>query len=226
MKLKLYFLLILSLFSLGSCIEIFDDLTIHNDGTGTFKYNINLSSSKLKINSILALDSLEGKKVPSIPFIKEEIARIKAKFEKKEGISNVSIETNFTDFLFKLKCDFTSVNALQEAIKEIISEESLTKNMEDLSHIWLKWEGQKLTRSIPELTINKTKSLTENEINLLKQGKYTSITRFDRIIEKFDNPSAKLSGTKLAIMLQTDTYSLIKNVKLLENTVYLSPLKN
>jgi hypothetical protein len=68
--------------------------------------------------------------------------------------------------------------------------------------------------------------LTENEINLLKQGKYTSITRFDRIIEKFDNPSAKLSGSKLAIMLQTDTYSLVKNAKLLENTVYLSPLKN
>ena len=82
-KIKLILLLFISIFSLGSCIEIFDDLTIHNDGTGTLKYNINLSSSKLKINSILALDSLDGKKVPSIAFIKEEIARIKAKFEKK-----------------------------------------------------------------------------------------------------------------------------------------------
>ena len=48
----------------------------------------------------------------------------------------------------------------------------------------------------------------------------------DKTIEKFDNASAKLSGSKLAIMLQTDTYSLIKNAKLLENTIYLSPLKN
>ena len=226
MKFKIIFLLILSLFSLGSCIEIFDDLTIHNDGTGTFKYSINLSSSKLKINSILALDSLDGKKVPSIQHIKDEIVRVKAKFETKAGISNVTIESNFVDFIFKIKCDFTDVSALQSAIKATVLEENLTKNMNDLSHVWISWDTQKLTRSIPELTINKTKELTESEIVLLKQGKYTSVTRFDRAIEKFDNPSAKLTPSKIAIMLQTDTYSLIQNAKLLENTIYLSPLKN
>ena len=49
-----------------SCIEIMDELTIHDDGSGTLKYAINLSSSRVKVNSILALDSLDGKKVPSI----------------------------------------------------------------------------------------------------------------------------------------------------------------
>ena len=60
----------------------------------------------------------------------------------------------------------------------------------------------------------------------LKQGKYISVTRFDRPIEKFDNALAKVTPAKLAIMLQTDMYSLIQNAKLLENTIYLSPLKN
>jgi hypothetical protein len=226
MKFKHIFVLILSLFSLGSCIEIFDDLTFHNDGSGTFKYNINLSSSKLKINSILALDSLDGKKVPSIEEIKTIISRVKTKFETKPGISNVTIETNFVDFLFKIKCDFSNVSALQTAIKEIIVEENLTKNVEDLSHNWISWEGLKLTRDIPDITLKKTKELTANEIDQLTQGKYTSITRFDRPIEKFDNPNAKLSASKMAIMLQTNAYSLLQNAKLLENTIYLSPLKN
>jgi hypothetical protein len=226
MKLKFIFLLFSSLFLFTSCIEIFDDLTIHNDGTGTFKYNVNLSSSKLKINSILALDSLNGYKVPTIEHIKSEIVRIKSKFEAKEGISNVTIESNFVDFIFKLKCDFTDVNSLQLAIKDIISEENLFKNGEDLSHNWISWEGFKLTRDIPEINLKKTKELTANEIELLTQGKYTSITRFDRAVEKFDNPSAKLSASKMAIMLQTNTYSLLQNAKLLENTIYLSPLKN
>lgn len=226
MKIKILFLLLLSIFSLGSCIEIFDDLTIHNDGSGTFKYNINLSSSKLKINSILALDSIDGRKVPSIQEIKDEIARIKAKFETKEGISNVSIETNFVDFLFKIKCDFDNVNSLQIAIKEIVIEEYITSNMEDLSHSWVSWEEQTLSRSIPDITIKKTKELTSNEIEQLKLGKYTSITRFDRPIEKYDNLLAKLSASKTAIMLQTNVYSLIQNTKILENTIYLSPLKN
>lgn len=226
MKLKFIFLLFSSLFLFTSCIEIFDDLTIHNDGTGTFKYNVNLSSSKLKINSILALDSLNGYKVPTVEHIKSEIVRIKSKFEAKEGISNVTIESNFVDFIFKMKCDFTNVSALQTAIKEIITEENLLKNGEDLSHNWISWEGLKLTRDIPELNLKKTKELTANEIELLTQGKYTSITRFDRAVEKFDNPSAKLSASKMAIMLQTNTYSLLQNAKLLENTIYLSPLKN
>lgn len=226
MKISILFILLLSLFSLGSCIEIFDDLTIHNDGSGTFRYNINLSSSKLKINSILALDSLDGKRVPSIQEIKDEIARIKTKFETKEGISNVTIETNFVDFLFKIRCDFNNVNSLQSAIKEVIIEENITKNMDDLSHSWVSWEGQTLTRSIPDITIKKTKELTSNEIDLLSQGKYTSITRFDRTIDKYDNTTAKLSASKMAIMLQTNTYSLIQNAKILENTIYLSPLKN
>ena len=226
MKLKFIFLLFCSLFIFTSCIEIFDDLTIHNDGSGTFKYNVNLSSSKLKINSILALDSLNGYKVPTVEHIKSEIVRIKSKFEAKEGISNVTIESNFVDFIFKVKCDFTDVNSLQLAIKDIISEENLFKNGEDLSHNWISWEGFKLTRDIPEINLKKTKDLTPNEIELLTQGKYTSITRFDRAVEKFDNPSAKLSASKMAIMLQTNTYSLLQNAKLLENTIYLSPLKN
>ena len=216
----------MTLSSLSSCIEIFDDLTIHNDGTGTFKYNINLSSSKLKINSILALDSINGVKVPSIEFVKSEIARIKSKFEIKVGISNVTVESNFTDFIFKLKCDFINVANLQTAIKEIISEENLLKNVDDLSHSWVSWEGQTLIRNIPDISLKKTKDLSANEIDLLSQGKYTSITRFDRPIEKFENQTGKLSASKMAVMLQTNTYSLIQNVKLLENTIYLSPLKN
>ena len=226
MKLKFIFLLFSSLFLFTSCIEIFDDLTIHNDGTGTFKYNINLSSSKFKINSILALDSVNGVKVPSIEVVKSEIARIKSKFELKPGISNVTIESNFTDFIFKMKCDFMNVASLQTAIKEIVSEENLLKNIDDLSHNWVSWEGQKLTRNIPDISFKKTKELTTNEIELLTQGKYTSITRFDRPIEKFDNQTGKLSASKMAIMLQTNTYSLLQNAKLLENTIYLSPLKN
>ena len=60
-----YLLFILTIAILSSCIEISDDLTLNNDGSGTLRYKINLSASKVKVNSILALDSLDGKPVPS-----------------------------------------------------------------------------------------------------------------------------------------------------------------
>ena len=69
---RIFFLGLISLF-ITSCVDIFDDITIHADGSGTYKYTINMSASKVKINSILALDSLDDHRVPKIPEIKEKI---------------------------------------------------------------------------------------------------------------------------------------------------------
>lgn len=213
-------------FGFTSCIEIIDDISINNDGSGTLKYTINLSSSKVKINSILALDSLDGKKIPSIAEIETKLNSFKNKLIAKPGISNVTLDYNFSDFIFKFQCDFTNVLALQTAIKEVLIEESKDKNIPDLSFNWLVWDGNKLVRSIPEITIKKTKELKQDEIESLKQGNYTSISRFERIVDKFDNPSATLSKNKLAVMVRTNTYSLTQNSDILENTIYLSPNKN
>ena len=122
------FLIGFLIFTLSSCIDIFDDITIHADGSGTYRYNINLSASKVKINSILALDSIDGQRVPKLPEIKEKIEYYRNKLEEKQGISNVKVNANYDDFLFKISCDFESVADLQEAIRDIVKEESKDKN--------------------------------------------------------------------------------------------------
>jgi len=213
------------LFSFTSCIEIIDDVTVNNDGTGTMKYTINLSASKVKINSILALDSLDGKKVPSKDEIETHIASFIRKIKTKPGISNVQMESNLSDFIFKFQCDFTSVSALQTAIKEVIEEETEDKNLKELDHNWMAWDGQKLVRSIPDITIEKTKKLKAEDIELLKTGNYTSITRFERAVDHFDNANALVSKNKLAVMIKTNPYLLSQNYSLLENVIYLTPSK-
>ena len=95
-----------------------DELTIHDDGSGTFKYAINLSSSRVKVNSILALDSLDGKKVPSIEEIKTKVSLFKKTLSLQNGISNISISENYTDFIFKFECNFTNIDLLQEGLTE------------------------------------------------------------------------------------------------------------
>jgi hypothetical protein len=81
----LYFCLILFL---TSCIEIIEDLKFNLDGSGTFKYVINLSASKTKTTSILALDSLYGEKVPKVSDIRIKIGEFKRTLQEQEGISN------------------------------------------------------------------------------------------------------------------------------------------
>ena len=203
-----------------------DDLTIHADGSGTFRYNINLSSNKIKVNSILALDSLDGQKVPKIEDIKEKVQQFIKTLDAQNGISNVKIEENYTDFILKLSCDFTNILLFQEGIKTTISTITKEKNISELNHNWITWDGTKLTRSIPSITLNKVKELKQSDIEQLKIGTYTSISRFDKPVEKIGNPLAVLSKNKLAVMIKTDTYSLKENPSILENVIYLYSNKN
>jgi hypothetical protein len=219
------FLGIILLFCLGSCVEIIDDLTLKSDGSGTFKYTINLSASKVKINSILALDSLEGKKVPSIAEIQEKVKFYKEKLMKKEGISNVKADVNYTDFILKFQCDFTNIQILQRSIKEILAEENPEWVNKDADHNWLIWDGSKLTRSIPRIPEKTVQKIKKEDTESLMKGSYISITRFDRPVEKVENTLAQISANKLAVMVKTNPYSLSQNTKLLENTIYLSGIK-
>ncbi len=208
---------------LSSCIEIIDDVSMNNDGSGTVKYTINLSSSKIKVNSYLALDSLNGKKVPSIHDIETKIEEYQKKLQNKEGISNVLVESNFTDFIFKFQCDFENVQLLQKAIKDIVASEN--KDWVNDEHVWLTWNENEFSRSIPALSSTISDRLKRDDIELLKNGSYISITRFEKPIEKQTNANAKISANRLAVMIRTNPYLLTQNTEILKNTIYLSQIK-
>lgn len=218
--------IVLGLFvSFSSCVEIIDDISFKLDGSGTFKYTVNLSDSKVKINSVLALDSLDGKKVPNMDRIKEIISEYKYKLEEKEGISNVKVETDFSNFILKLQLDFEDVQSLQKAIKDIVIEKDTKQEIKEINHIWLTWDGNKLIRSVPNISSDFAKRLKKDETEALKTGSYTSITRFEKSIERCENPKATLSKSMQACMLKTNTLSLVNNFNLLQNTIHLSGTK-
>jgi hypothetical protein len=206
---------------LSSCVDIWDDITIHADGSGTYKYTVNMSASKVKINSILALDSVEGKRIPKLPEIKEKIEYYRNKLEEKQGISNVKVESNYDDFIFKISCDFESIADLQDGIREIIKEEIKDKNDPALDENWLTWDGKTLTRVAPNFQSVIYKMKAEDQ-EKLKKGKYTSVSRFDKAIVKCDNPQARISPTKVAGLIESTTYSVGTNPSILKSTFTIS----
>lgn len=218
------FVLVLSVVSLllglNSCVDIFDEIILHTDGSGTYKYTINLSASKVKINSVLALDSIDGQRVPKLPEIKEKIALYKQKLEDKDGISNVKVDANYDDFVFKFSCDFSNVTALQNAVREIVKEESKDKNDPIFNETWLSWNGEELVRSIPNFKspINRLKAEDQES---LKNGKYISVTRFDKPVSKCDNPQAQINPSKTAVMVKSSTHAVTANPSILKNTITL-----
>jgi len=222
MKKRILLPLLMICFLLGSCVEIIDDLSFNLDGSGTLRYSINLSSSKVKLNSILALDSLDGMKIPTREEISQKIADFKQKLENQEGISGVEVETDFSNYMFKLKCNFENAEKLQNGIKNVVATLAKNKDLDELKHDWLSWNNNELKRSIPEITMAQAKKIKTEDVELLKKGSYTSITRFQTEVEKFDNDNAVLSKNKMAVMIKTDPNSLINNAKILDNRIYLN----
>lgn len=212
---------IFCLFSLTSCIEIIDDLSININGSGSFKYTVNLSSSKVKINSILALDSLNGNPIPTKEEIKEKIQEFKTRLALQEGIHNVTMEEDFTNYLFKLNCDFDNIAQLQDGIKKAISEVVNHQKNELDTYQWITLSNNSLSRSIPSTLMDQAKKLKGEELELLKQGSYTAITRFEKEVDRFENEASVLSKNKKAVMLRANTHALLKNVDLIKNKIYL-----
>lgn len=217
----IYLLIILGLFT--SCIEIWDDLTLNNDGTGTLRYKINLSESKVKVNSILALDSLDGKPVPSKAQISAKINEFVRILDAQVGISNVLVEENYTDFIFKFSCDFSSVRNLQDGIKLSIAQISNEKLTTAADQFWLSWDGNTLVRSIPSYVTQQIKNYKLEDAEQLKGGVYTSIARFERPVASFENKLGTLSKNQMAVMVRTNTFELKENQHLLDNTIVLTP---
>jgi len=210
---------------LSACIEILDDIKFNADGSGTFKYTINLSSSKVKINSILALDSLDGKKVPSKNEIQQKIDEFSAVLSAQEGISNIQIDTNYTQYVFKIQFDFSDVFALQNGLEQAFKKTIRNLENEELSYDWISWDGSILIRKIPDINEYGPESLKTEDSELLKMGNYTSITRFDNVVRSFENESAKLSKNQRAVMLRNNIFDVLMDHQIMDNKIYVDSTK-
>ena len=213
-----YFYFLIFLF-LTSCIEIIDDLKINQNGSGTFKYTLNLSSNKTKVSAYLNLDSLDGKKVLKEPEIKEKINLIRLKLKQQEGITNVIITEDYVNYIIKLQLDFNNVENLESALKESVK---IFNQSLDYSYDWVNYNNNVLSRNIPSFYGDYISSYSDKDIDKLKNGSYTSITRFPSKINNVENSKSVLSKSGMAVMIRTTADSVIQNPKLLTNKITIN----
>lgn len=197
-------------------------MSFKNDGSGTMKFKVNLSSSRTKVSSVLALDSLNGQKIPSLETIKGKIEEVKNLLSLKQGITNVKVETNYSDYIFNLQFDFEDLASLEAALKSISINQSGNKSLVNQDFSWLELKDNELIRSVPISDLKSLFKVESDDYELLKKGTYLSITRFEKTIESAENPLSIISPNKLNLMVKTNTHSLYQNPKILDNVIKLN----
>ena len=201
-----------------SCIEIIEDLKLNSDGSGTFKYTINLSSSKLKVSSILALDSLNGEKVPEVSEIKQKISVFKKTLSAQEGITNVNITEDYNNYIIKFQCDFKNIEYLEIALKKSISTQY---DNSDYDYDWISFKNGTLIRKSPVFYLNYINQFSSIDIEKMNEGSYNSITRFSTKIDTFENQYSVRAKSNMALMVRVTPNQIIDNQTILNNKIIL-----
>jgi hypothetical protein len=213
-------LLACTAFTLQSCFDIVEDVSVQPDGSGHFKLVLNMSRSKTKINSIMKMKKVNGHDVPTKEDIQAKAADIEKTIKKTTGITNVKTVLDFENYIATFTCHFNNVNSLNNAVKNIGDKEkspqpgaeknyeydAAAKTFHRLSRFSLKEEYNKLSTADREIFATAT---------------YTGIFRFQQVVSAVSNKESKIAGNKKAVMMKQNALDIITNKKSIENKISL-----
>ncbi len=201
------------------CFDLVEEVNVHADGSGSYAFEANLSQSKTRLNTIMALDSLDGFKIPSKEQIGKDLERAKKVLEASPGISKVDDKTDFDNYIFSLRFDFINIKFLNAALL------SLHKSF-DPGHSIPPKDGFRLDGKIFE-RINEYKvpheidKVPKKELALLNDAFLTCIYRFDQAVVSFSNADAKLSKNGKAILLKLSVPEVLKGTKNISDIIQI-----
>ena len=126
-KIKVSLFLITILFSLSSCFQFIEEITLNANGSGTMKLTLNMSQSKSKLASIMLLDSVNNRKVPSQKDIQNYMTESVDYLKKADGISNVKKSTDLSNYILSLTFDFTDLSKINGLTKKMMEKQKTAK---------------------------------------------------------------------------------------------------
>lgn len=214
------------LFSLAGCFELIEDTTIHKDGSGEYAVTLNLSASQTRLNSVMALDSIDGRKVPSNTEIQKELIEFVNRMNQTDGISNASSKFSMDDWILKFSCSFDSLPALKNAISAASQKwNKAKKENENFDKIKIDFSDNIYSR---QLSANwneqfKDKVQEDEDYGKLADGKCVFIQRFDQPIQSTSNSNVRVAKNQKASMLMTTPIQILKDPNILDYRVTLAP---
>lgn len=217
MKYTLPSILLFITLTLASCFEVIEDINVHKNGSGTYKFIINFSQSKNQIDKIRTQDSILHFKVPTIEMANAKINEVKNKLQMVDGISNVVITQDHTNYIYNLSCNFQKVASLNTAILSIWK--TYDKKAPDAFSLY-SYENGILKRNTNTSELEHiTKAAGSQERELLQKANYTVICRFDTTINVSNSMNYTLSPSKKATLYKKDVWSTIADQGISNNII-------
>lgn len=200
--------LLLTPFFFISCLDVVEEIELNKDKGGSATYTFNASQSKIKLNTLLKLDSLDGHKIPKLYEVERELKKAVSELNSKKGISEANYSIDRDEYILTLNLKFTSIANLDNAIRTL---SYWNKSEWKPLQAFYGYSNNRFKKNVPIVTV-KEKDLKEVEKRKesLQQGAYVFILRnIDGALSTTNN-ELRLSGNKKAVLFRKNLYELSK----------------
>jgi hypothetical protein len=192
---------------------------MNEDGTGSFNFTINMSQSKIQINSMFLLDSVNGRPMPKKEDFEKALRRVELELKGDSALSNIEVTENWKDYIFSVSGKFVNIDALNKAIKNINTIFNTPRGYKVELYDNFKYEPKVFERLYSYNLVNDYNSLSDRDKAVFKNAKYTTIYRFNSSVKSYTNQDALKSKSGKAIMLKVNVKDLITNKKTIQNKI-------
>lgn len=202
------------------CFEIVEEVSLKEDGTGSFKYTVNFSQSTSKIKSLMILDEVEGYKVPTEKKIKNEFDKLVSLSKGIKGITNVKDSSDFYNYIFIFSCDFKQVENLNSII-DSLSNKSSTINNNHTQYFSYSTAKKIFKRNGDDVLKQFYDGLSTTQQRIFTGADYTALYRFKNEIITVSEPNAKVSVSKKAVFHKLKLLILAQRGNAITKTIQL-----
>lgn len=205
---------------LAGCFEILEEVNITAAGNGTFIFTMNMSRSEARLDALIHQDSSDGFRIPKRTEIERDILKAQSVLKKQVGITNVTGSSDWDHYIFQLKCDFQSIEHLDQAVENVSAEFSSGKKRIPALHDNFSFIGGAFARN-NHYNSKDASQLSVVGKTILDQANYTCIYRFQKPVVRCTNPNAQISNDNRSVLLKHNMLQLANGSKSLANTIYL-----
>lgn len=192
------------------------------DGSGSFSYILNFSQSRAEINAALKMDSFMGTKLPNLSDIRSSIAEAKRRLENSPGITGVTLQEDYVNYILQIKGNFSSIDKMNNAAKNISVQMGADEKVVMGSFNYTSNDSsfrRLVSVALDEKYIRWAEKLLGN---MASKATYTMVIKNERTAAKVTNPLAKISPSGKAVMLRTNARDILKDLTLVNMVIWLN----
>ncbi|WP_104385384.1 hypothetical protein [Sphingobacterium sp. HMA12] len=209
-------------FTLSSCFDFVEQIDLKPNGSGHIAATLNLSKSKTKVSSLMKMKSVKGIQIPTQAEMEKEIRAAVQLLKQTKGISNVQYQTDFTNFIVNISCDFSQIESLN-AFSDILANRFKTK-ISNSNRYYYNAQTNIFERKFVASNTWKAKfnQLGSDNTAQFADAFYTQIIRFEKPIVSQENNKAKVAANKKGVLLKLLFTDLVYGKSTLANKITLT----